>query len=219
MQRWTQEEDLIVRTHPPEQAAKATGRTYDAVLARRRILGATVDQRSRQMNDLRGKRFGRLSVRHFAGIYGGHAYWCCLCDCGQAIKVRGSKLACGRQVSCGCARADADVRKTARCKVDPELRKAIAAKGAKAKERSGKPAKPKYSMTIDQAATSLGVTRERVEVLVADGVFASREQRNGRVMLARQDVEAMAEMCSIPLLHPSRCKLSQDDLSQTEEIQ
>lgn len=55
------------------------------------------------MEDLTGKRFGRLVV---AGLCGhnkyGQAIWACKCDCGNISKVRGSDLRTGRTLSCGC---------------------------------------------------------------------------------------------------------------------
>jgi hypothetical protein len=67
------------------------------------------------INDLRGRRFGRLRVPRDAEpeIRNDHAYWPCRCDCRRVKWIRGSKLVSGRIVSCGCWRADSQVRKAA----------------------------------------------------------------------------------------------------------
>jgi hypothetical protein len=52
---------------------------------------------------------GRLKVREFERTK--HpAYWLCECDCGATKLVRSDHLTSGRMVSCGCRRADSDVR-------------------------------------------------------------------------------------------------------------
>ncbi len=59
-------------------------------------------------NDLRGQRFGRLTVEEYVqhpkiprkGI------WKCICDCGRSKLVRGAELKNGRIQSCGCLRSD-----------------------------------------------------------------------------------------------------------------
>lgn len=55
--------------------------------------------------DLTDMKFGRLSVKGRAG-FDGKTLWHCLCDCGEERVVRGTHLRSGRQVSCGCQRAD-----------------------------------------------------------------------------------------------------------------
>ncbi len=62
--------------------------------------------------DLTGKRFGRLVVLRFAGhrVYPAkdrlnghrHAYWSCMCDCGNPTVVRGRDLTQGNTTSCSC---------------------------------------------------------------------------------------------------------------------
>jgi hypothetical protein len=58
------------------------------------------------IKDLNGKSFGRWRVLSFAGTLGGdanktkHAYWNCVCECGAAQAVRGTKLAKGLSVQC-----------------------------------------------------------------------------------------------------------------------
>lgn len=52
--------------------------------------------------ELTGKRFNMLTVESFAYIHGSHAYWNCICDCGNKTIVCGSKLFRGTTKSCGC---------------------------------------------------------------------------------------------------------------------
>lgn len=87
------------------------------------------------ITDLRGRRFGRLSVSPHAEpeIRERHAYWPLTCDCGAERLVRGSKLLAGAIVSCGCWRADPAVRSGARLSVPAARRRAL----AKARRRAG----------------------------------------------------------------------------------
>lgn len=58
-------------------------------------------------HDLTGTRYGRLTVKSYAGqASNGHSLWTCICDCGNVTVVSGSNLQCGKQVSCGCKRRD-----------------------------------------------------------------------------------------------------------------
>ena len=51
-----------------------------------------------------GKKFNRVKVLSFNGIYGcgGHAYWNCICKCGKKFTTRGSHLRTGQVKDCGC---------------------------------------------------------------------------------------------------------------------
>lgn len=49
-----------------------------------------------------GNRFGKLTVVSFAGIKKSKALYKCVCDCGNAIIVRGNNLKTGTTKSCGC---------------------------------------------------------------------------------------------------------------------
>ena len=75
---------------------------------------------------------GKLTILESAGLRDGRVYWLCRCACGNLTVAREEKLVIGRIVSCGCWRADADVRRTARQQVAPERRKAIAINGGTA---------------------------------------------------------------------------------------
>jgi hypothetical protein len=65
--------------------------------------------------DLRGQRFGRLTVIKRAPLvgHGEHAKWICRCDCGTKRIVHSSRLLRGRPPtrSCGCLRKEANARR------------------------------------------------------------------------------------------------------------
>jgi hypothetical protein len=56
--------------------------------------------------DLTGQRFSRLSVVARVTNRGKDVAWLCLCDCGAETRVLGGNLRSGRQVSCGCQKAE-----------------------------------------------------------------------------------------------------------------
>jgi hypothetical protein len=56
-----------------------------------------------KINDLSGKRFGRLTVQKMVGIDASrHALWGCECDCGNTHVVSSNSLVRGVTQSCGC---------------------------------------------------------------------------------------------------------------------
>lgn len=56
-----------------------------------------------KVNELVGKKFGRLTVVSFEGVNNHRkAIWMCDCDCGNTKTVVGSSLISGGTVSCGC---------------------------------------------------------------------------------------------------------------------
>ena len=59
---------------------------------------------SRIINDITGKRFGRLLVVQDSGKRGtkGEVFWQCLCDCGAIHNAIGGNLRSGSISSCGC---------------------------------------------------------------------------------------------------------------------
>src|SRR5579859_840043 len=61
--------------------------------------------------DLRGKRFGRLTVIGNSFREGDHRRWPCLCDCGNELSVKTAKLINGHTQSCGCKQRDSVVKK------------------------------------------------------------------------------------------------------------
>jgi len=57
--------------------------------------------------DLRGKRFGKWTVRTQAGNSPkGAALWECICECGTVRTVIGSDLRNGKSASCGCVKIE-----------------------------------------------------------------------------------------------------------------
>lgn len=57
--------------------------------------------------DIRGQRFGRLTVMELAERKDGHSsWWVCKCDCGKVLEVRRSCLIKGTTKSCGCYKHD-----------------------------------------------------------------------------------------------------------------
>lgn len=56
----------------------------------------------REIQDLRGMRFGRLTA--ISGFRPGRiTFWNCVCDCGMKLVVRAANLKSGNSFSCGCA--------------------------------------------------------------------------------------------------------------------
>ena len=59
------------------------------------------------MNNLRGKRFGRLMVISDIGRANDrHILWLCRCDCGNTVNVSSRDLRTGHTKSCGCLQKD-----------------------------------------------------------------------------------------------------------------
>lgn len=132
------------------------------------------------------RKFGRLKVRHLLPPDRfRHNYACCLCDCGATVRVRIAKLVSGRQKSCGCWRADSEIRHCARLKVPRNKRKAIAQSGAEASRR--KPHRSPYCLDSKRAAELLGVSTERIEIMAKDGLLGFR-YRNHTLFVGAEDV-------------------------------
>lgn len=56
-----------------------------------------------RINDLTGKRFGKLKVIERKDVNKcGNYRWLCLCDCGKEVIVNGTALTSGQTTSCGC---------------------------------------------------------------------------------------------------------------------
>lgn len=147
------------------------------------------------MKSLVGRRFGRLKVVGFAGFGRGVScpFWCCLCDCGNTCRVEGryllgTKDPAGKhkQISCGCARADPQVRRQARLTMPRQKRVEICRTARRAVRRRSVP----YSMDAHRAAELLGVSVERVAVLVTDGILAGIERR-GALWVSSEDVAGL----------------------------
>lgn len=58
------------------------------------------------VNDLTGKKFGRLTPIEYVEIKGKHNKWLCSCDCGCTTLAQASDLTSGRKQSCGCLRRE-----------------------------------------------------------------------------------------------------------------
>ena len=58
----------------------------------------------RDIQDLTGRRFGKLTAVKFIGVKNHHAYWLFQCDCGKT-KIR-TKPQKGQFASCGCEKTE-----------------------------------------------------------------------------------------------------------------
>lgn len=59
------------------------------------------------LGDLAGQTFGRLTVRHYAGIDKHQKrVWNCTCSCGNQVSVTTTQLRLGKTQSCGCLKTD-----------------------------------------------------------------------------------------------------------------
>lgn len=59
----------------------------------------------KQLNDLTGKHFGKLTVIQYAGSQRQRSSWLCQCECGNQIIVNQMELMKGDTLSCGCLRS------------------------------------------------------------------------------------------------------------------
>ncbi len=168
-----------------------------------------------RINDLRGKRFGRLTVKHFAGIRWNHAHWCCLCDClptcrncqgrGCTTNPQGTDLVKGRALSCGCSRTDSEVRRNAALRVPVGVRKARAQAAAN-KCRGVKPP-PHFKLLLSRAADLLNATPEFVLELSRQGLIRTCI-RNHQIKVSAVDV---AEYIAIRAREPKSCPVSKGE--------
>jgi len=66
----------------------------------------------KQIKDLTGRKFGKLTAMHRLDKKIGTSYaWLCLCECGNQTEVSANALLCGGTKSCGCSKAEALKRK------------------------------------------------------------------------------------------------------------
>lgn len=89
--------------------------------------------------NLKGRRFGALKVIEFDAIRAKSAYWLCRCDCDKpaclgTLSVKATRLVRRLTEHCGALgyRRSSERHKTARAKVPPRTRRAIALKGGEA---------------------------------------------------------------------------------------
>lgn len=159
-----------------------------------------------------GRKFGKLKVR-FSLERDEHRqqYFCCQCDCGATVSVRGAKLISGQQKSCGCLRGDPKVRHEARMKVPAKKRLAISRKGSAASAKI--PHRSPFALDAHRAAELLGVSPERVEIMATDGLLGSK-RRNGALWVSAEDVASvLAEQCR----QQKRCKLETKSIFGAEK--
>jgi hypothetical protein len=82
----------------------------------------------REIDDLTGRVFGRLTVVEFARRYRRNSYWRVRCECGNEKPIQRSNLISGGTVSCGCHR---DEQRHERCgKKSPVFKHGRCVKGA-----------------------------------------------------------------------------------------
>lgn len=171
-----------------------------------------------RVKSLIGCRFGRLLVQYFAGQdKHGKSLWCCLCDCGNVIRVPGARLLGTStsdrghaQKSCGCLRADPGIRRAARLNLPAKRRAEICSK----MRRSVKHRTPAYSMDAHRAAEVLGVSVERIQVLVNDGVLGSTYKR-GELWVSSGDVSSLLAMQQ---RNKRRCKAMDEYILQGRDV-
>lgn len=60
----------------------------------------------RKIQDLKGKKFGRLTPIEVVGFKYRRAVWKCKCDCGNIVNVQMGHLIQNNTSSCGCLRKD-----------------------------------------------------------------------------------------------------------------
>jgi predicted transcriptional regulator len=104
-----------------ERIGHEIGLTREGV---RKILAITTAPRR---YDWTGITFGRLTV---VGRAVRPKYVVCRCICGTVTEAKHYSLRTGKTKSCGCLRADPQTRRAARMTMDPNVRRAIAKKGA-----------------------------------------------------------------------------------------
>lgn len=82
--------------------------------------------------DLSGLVFGWLRVIGPAEVkVGRNSEYPCTCKCGVSVSVRREKLITGRQRSCGCRRADTQIRRKAAASIPDSIKRARGKKGGR----------------------------------------------------------------------------------------
>jgi len=59
-------------------------------------------EKGKPTEDIKGYKFGRLTVLKFEEIRYNKSHWLCECDCGNTIVVHKGSLMSGNTKSCGC---------------------------------------------------------------------------------------------------------------------
>lgn len=85
-----------------------TSNTCPLVFRRGYMRGLYIGETTTMKNiiDLSGQRFGKLTVISFNKKENGHYYWNCVCDCGKECIKDGGKLRRNETKSCGCLRVE-----------------------------------------------------------------------------------------------------------------
>lgn len=65
-----------------------------------------------QLHELKGTRFGRLTVIARGKKMGKQRGWVCQCDCTEIVEVAGNHLVSGDTQSCGCLRSEVMTRQS-----------------------------------------------------------------------------------------------------------
>jgi len=65
----------------------------------------------RKEYDLSGRKFGRLTVLGKAYNKDRNTFWDCICDCGNIVTIRGTKLVHGHTKSCGCYQKEITIQR------------------------------------------------------------------------------------------------------------
>lgn len=91
-----------------------------------------------KVSNITGRKFGLLTVENFSHIKNKNAWWNCLCECGNRVKLRGNSLKIGNTKSCGCAtnrlKSEGHTTHGHNTKISPEYRS-----WNKMKDRCGNP--------------------------------------------------------------------------------
>lgn len=74
------------------------------------------------VENLVGKRFGRLTVLEFYRTHNKRSYWYCRCDCGNEKIVGAPGMKGGHIVSCGCYGAEASRAALAKARINPYVK-------------------------------------------------------------------------------------------------
>ncbi len=156
----------------------------------------------RGVESLIGQRFGKLIVVKYAGeCEDGQPSWCCRCDCGNVVRVRGGNLLGARRgaeftKSCGCIRWSKTT--VSACSKSHKLyweglpADVKAERIRKRKESLARSEKRRfcYSMDAHRAAEVLGVSYERIDVLAHEGIIGSVVRR-GELWVSSKDVSSL----------------------------
>ena len=99
----------------------------------------------RLVKDLSGQRFGKLTVREWAGSAPNRqALWACDCECGNTSVVRGSQLQQGKTGSCGCVKREQWRRSMTHGQAGPTRRTSLYSRWLLMRRRCGNPRAADY---------------------------------------------------------------------------